>query len=63
MNFKNLKTENLIPQFTYEKCKNCNGYGTIGYQKITCPTCEGVGSNKIPLIEKQEKSVNGGNTS
>lgn len=54
MTFLNINTENLIPQYTYEKCKNCNGYGTIGYQKITCPTCEGLGSNKIPLIEKPQ---------
>lgn len=40
----------LVPQYTLIKCDNCNGYGTIGYGKIPCPTCKGLGSNRIPLI-------------
>ncbi len=47
------KNEILVPQYTLEKCKNCNGYGTIGFKKITCPTCLGKGTNKIPLVSKE----------
>ena len=40
----------LVPQFTYEQCKNCNGYGTKGFQKVPCPTCKTTGIIKIPLV-------------
>jgi len=43
--------ENLIPQFKFEKCVNCNGYGAIGRDpRIQCPTCKGLGAVKIPLV-------------
>jgi DnaJ-class molecular chaperone len=29
--------------FTIQKCVNCNGYGTIGRDRLKCPTCEGKG--------------------
>jgi len=59
MTMISIKTENLIPQFTLEKCKNCSGYGAIGNNpRIICPTCKGVGSNKIPLIKKAEEVKN-----
>lgn len=45
----------LIPQYTLERCKNCSGYGAIGsHPRITCPTCGGLGSNKIPLVQAEE---------
>lgn len=29
--------------FTINKCPNCNGYGTIGRDRLKCPTCKGKG--------------------
>lgn len=29
--------------FSIQKCINCNGYGTIGRDRLTCPTCKGKG--------------------
>lgn len=29
--------------FTIVKCINCNGYGTIGRDKLKCPACKGKG--------------------
>jgi len=29
--------------FTIQKCVNCNGYGTIGKNRLMCPTCKGKG--------------------
>lgn len=45
--------DELIPQYKLERCNNCSGYGTKGYAKITCPTCKGTGSVKIPLVPKE----------
>ena len=29
--------------FTITKCPNCNGYGSFGYGKHVCVTCQGKG--------------------
>jgi DnaJ-class molecular chaperone len=29
--------------FSIQKCPNCNGYGTIGRDRLKCPTCKGKG--------------------
>lgn len=29
--------------FSITKCINCNGYGTIGRDRLKCPTCKGKG--------------------
>jgi DnaJ-class molecular chaperone len=29
--------------FSIQKCVNCNGYGTIGRDRLKCPTCKGTG--------------------
>ena len=29
--------------FSIQKCPNCNGYGTIGRDRLICPTCKGKG--------------------
>lgn len=30
-------------RFSITKCINCNGYGTIGRDRLECPTCKGKG--------------------
>jgi len=37
------------------KCPNCNGYGTVGYDKRECHSCDGKGIVYVPQIPIDEK--------
>jgi len=34
---------NIKVKYTPHRCPNCNGWGTVTYQKIKCHTCKGKG--------------------
>ena len=41
------------------KCPNCNGYGTVGYDKRPCHSCKGKGVVFVPqMIDEQEEEEN-----
>jgi len=35
----NIQTIKVKPQFVAQICPNCNGRGTVGFDKHPCPTC------------------------
>lgn len=48
-------------RFTPHRCPNCNGWGTVTYQKLQCHTCNGTGmvilnqeTGEIHLVKKKE---------
>lgn len=58
MNTKIIEEQLNDLEYALVKCVNCSGYGEIGRNpRITCPTCKGAGSNKIPLA-KQKPQIN-----
>jgi DnaJ-class molecular chaperone len=40
-------------QIQLTKCINCHGYGTLGFKRITCPTCKGKGVIRLEDLEKE----------
>lgn len=39
-----IKTRNI-----WQKCPNCNGYGTVSFGKRTCVSCNGKGVLLLPV--------------
>ena len=44
------KAENLTPEVYAQVCPNCNGRGTVGYDKRPCPTCGSTNTPGIVLV-------------
>lgn len=36
---ENITIKEIQPEFYAQVCPNCNGRGTVGYDKKPCPTC------------------------
>ena len=36
---ENITIKEIEPEFFAQVCPNCNGRGTVGYEKKPCPTC------------------------
>ena len=34
-----VKIDKVLPEVYAQVCPNCNGRGTVGYEKRPCPTC------------------------
>lgn len=47
-----LDTQKLKPKVMPFKCPNCGGYGTVGYIKKICHSCNGKG---YVLVEQEIK--------
>jgi DnaJ-class molecular chaperone len=45
-----MMTNDFKPRFLPIKCPNCNGYGTVTYEKIECHSCKGRG---IVVIDQE----------
>ena len=41
--------EKIKPKNLWQKCPNCNGYGTVSYGKRTCVSCQGKGVLLLPV--------------
>ena len=55
---KNHKVNTPAPaKMTFIQCPNCNGYGTKGYQKMPCPSCNQKG---VLEVEAKEENSNVG---
>ena len=49
--------------YDIKKCPNCNGYGTIGRDRLMCPTCKGRGvliidSVTLKIINNDDENKN-----
>jgi len=42
-NFLKVYSVYMNDDYDIKKCPNCNGYGTIGRDRLMCPTCRGRG--------------------
>lgn len=41
--------EKIKPKNIWQKCPNCNGYGTVSFGKRTCVSCQGKGVLLLPV--------------
>lgn len=49
------ETKPIKPNTLPFKCPNCNGYGTVGYDKRTCHSCGGKGVVFVPQIIEEDQ--------
>ena len=49
-----LETKQIKPSTLPFKCPNCGGYGTVGYAKKQCHSCEGKGIVFVPQVPNEE---------
>ena len=45
------EAQKVKPKILPFKCPNCNGYGTVGYDKRKCHSCKGTGVVHVPQEE------------
>ena len=58
MNEFQTSTIKVKPKFVAQKCPNCNGFGTCGFDRHPCPSCKGAGVLYIPAeIEEEGKNA------
>ena len=47
---ENIQPIKIKPKFVAQVCPNCNGRGTVGYDKRPCPTCGDTDHRGVILI-------------
>lgn len=47
--------EKIKPKNIWQKCPNCNGYGSVSYGKRTCVSCQGRGVLLLPVNDDEVK--------
>lgn len=45
----------IKPKNIWQKCPNCNGYGTVSFGKRTCVSCQGKGVLLLPVNDDEVK--------
>lgn len=49
--------EKITPRQIWQKCPNCNGYGTVSFGKRTCVSCLGKGVLLLPVQSEEVKDA------
>jgi len=50
------EVQKIKPKVLPFKCPNCNGYGTVGYDKRPCHSCKGKGYILVEQEIKEEEN-------
>lgn len=51
-----IQVKKVIPEYTFQTCPNCSGYGAKGNNpRVECPSCKGKGVLQIPIKEEEQR--------